>query len=92
MQVYHWYGQSGDEGATRYAALTEVQQPRVENIESLQKMMERALGKFIDFCKVPPKRVIFFRDGVLSEGEYSTVAAAEIEAIQDTFRLIITCT
>ena len=53
--------------------------------------MERALGKFIEFCKMPPRRVIFFRDGV-SEGEYSTVAAAEIEAIQGTFGLINTCT
>jgi len=80
---------SYDEGATRYAALIEIQQPRVEIIESLQKMMEQALGKFIDFCKIPPRRVIFFRDGV-SEGEYSTVAAAELEAIQGMFRLINT--
>jgi eukaryotic translation initiation factor 2C len=76
---------SYDEGATRYAALTEIQQPRVEIIESLQKMMERALGRFIEFRKIPPKRVIFFRDGV-SEGEYNTVATAELEAIQGTFR------
>ena len=31
---------SYDEGATRYTALTEIQQPQVEIIESLQKMME----------------------------------------------------
>jgi eukaryotic translation initiation factor 2C len=29
-----------NEGATRYAALTEIQQPRVEIIESWKKMME----------------------------------------------------
>ena len=81
---------SYDEGATRYAALTEIQQPRVEIIESLQKMMERALGRFIEFRKIPPRRVIFFRDGV-SEGEYSTVAAAELEAIQGTLRSILPC-
>ena len=75
---------SYDESATRYAALTEIQQPRVEIIESLQKMMERALGRFIEFRKIPPKRIIFFRDGV-SEGEYSTVATAELEAIQCKF-------
>jgi hypothetical protein len=43
---------SYDEGATRYAALTEIQQPRVETIESLQKMMEQALGRFIEFRKI----------------------------------------
>ena len=81
---------SYDQGATRYAALTDIQQPRVEVIESLQRMMERALGRFIEICKIPPKRVIFFRDGV-SEGEYNTVAAAELEAIQGTFELIKSC-
>ena len=31
---------SYDEGAMRYTALTKIQQPRVEIIELLQKMME----------------------------------------------------
>jgi hypothetical protein len=53
-------------------------------------MMERALGRFIEFQKIPPWRVIFFRDGV-SEGEYNTVASAELEAIQGKFGLINTC-
>ena len=81
---------SYDEGATRYAALTEIQQPRVEIIESLQRMMERALGRFIEFRKIPPRRVIFFRDGV-SEGEYNTVATAELEAIQGMSSLTNSC-
>ena len=81
---------SYDDRATRYAALTDIQQPRVEVIESLQKMMERALGKFIEFCKILPRRVILFRDGV-SEGEYNTVATAELEAIQGKSRLIYIC-
>ena len=76
---------SYDQGATRYAALTDIQQPRVEIIESLQGMMERALGRFIEFNKIPPRRLIFFRDGV-SEGEYNTVATAEIAAIKGTLR------
>ena len=80
---------SYDQGAATYAALTEIQQPRVEVIESLQKMMERALGRFIEVQKIPPKKIIFFRDGV-SEGEYNTVAAAELEEIQGTFLLINT--
>jgi hypothetical protein len=83
---------SYDEGATRYAVITEIQQPRVEIIESLQlqKMMEKALEHFIGICKIPPKRVIFFRDGV-SEGEYNTVAAAELEAIQGKFKFTKSC-
>ena len=70
------------------AALTDIQQPRVEIIESLQKMMVRALGQFIEYRKIPPRRVIFFWDGVL-EGEYNTVATAELEAIQGTFMSIL---
>jgi hypothetical protein len=57
-------------------------------MESLQKMMGRALRRFIEFRKILP-RVIFFQDAV-SEGEYNIVATAELEAIQGTFfRLII---
>jgi hypothetical protein len=36
----------------RYGALTEIQQPRLEIIESLQKMMERALRCFIELNKI----------------------------------------
>ena len=79
---------SCDEQATKYVALTEIQQPRVEIIESLQEMMERALWRFIEFKKRPPRRLIFFRDGV-SEGEYNTVAAAEIKAIEGTLILLL---
>jgi hypothetical protein len=52
--------------------------------------MERALRHFIEICKVPPKRIIFFRDEVL-EGEYNTVANAELEVIQGMFGLINSC-
>ena len=74
---------SHDEVATRYAALTEIQQPQVEIIESLQQMMDQAPTgrRFIEFQKIPPRRVIFCQDGV-SEGEYNTVATAELEAIR----------
>jgi hypothetical protein len=51
-------------------------------------MMERALGRLIEFRNIPPRRVIFSRDGV-SEGEYNTVATAELEAIQGTWRLLL---
>ena len=59
------------EGTTRYAVLTDIQQSRVKVIESLQQMMEQALRRFIEFQKMPPRRVIFFQDGVL-EGVYNT--------------------
>ena len=74
---------SHDEVATRYAALIEIQQPQVEIIESLQQMMDQApTGRqFIEFQKIPPRRVIFFQDGV-SEGEYNTMASAELEVIR----------
>jgi hypothetical protein len=45
-------------------------------------MMEKALERFIGICKIPPKRVIFFRDGV---------AAAELEAIQGKFKFTNSC-
>jgi len=50
--------------------------------------MEQALKRFIEVSKIPPKRVIFFRDGV-SEGEYNTVATAELAAIQDAIKTIV---
>ena len=77
---------SYDKFATRYDALTEIQRPRVEIIEALQGMMERALKRFIEFNKAPPEKLIFFRDGV-SEGEYNTVATAELAAIKGRLRI-----
>jgi eukaryotic translation initiation factor 2C len=53
-------------------------------------MMERVLGGFIELNKILPRRVIFFQDGV-SEGEYNTVATAELKAIQGKFMLINAC-
>ena len=61
---------SYNEEATRYVALTEIQQPQVKIIESLQRMMERVLGRFIEFQKILPRRVIFFRDGVLEKKKH----------------------
>ena len=81
---------SYDEAATRYAALTDIQRPRVEIIESLDRMMEKSLRHFIELRKIPPRRVIFFRDGV-SEGEYNTVATAELAAIQGTLMSVTFC-
>jgi len=79
---------SYDQGATRYAALSNIQRPRVEIIESLQGMMEQSLERFIEFNKMPPRRLIFFRDGV-SEGEYTNIATTELAAIQAAIKTIV---
>ena len=55
---------SYDEGATRYAALTEIQQPRVEAIESLQKMMERALRRKVKGLTL--EKLAFISDQIIA--------------------------
>jgi eukaryotic translation initiation factor 2C len=72
---------SYDMHAMKYAAFSSVQEPRQENIEELEPMMKRALEAFGAMTKGPPKRIVFFRDG-LSEGEFEKVGAMEIAAIQ----------
>lgn len=42
---------------------------------------KRAVYEFGERNKTPPKRIVFFRDG-LSEGEYAGVGKEEIEDIQ----------
>ena len=56
----------------------------MEYIADLQEMAETAILDFIGVNRCPPGRVFFFRDGV-SEGEFSTVARHEIEAIEGKF-------
>ncbi|KAK7049286.1 hypothetical protein VNI00_005887 [Paramarasmius palmivorus] len=78
--------------ATRYCALTSVQDPRTEHILDLRQMANRAIDHFgnINGQKGPdgkmkqtmPRRIVFFRDG-LSEGEYEGVAQQEIRALRD---------
>ena len=70
---------SYDIDATRYVALTGIQEPRLEIIQDLQNYVRRAMMVYAG-RNPPPKRLIFFRDGV-SEGEYEQVAQQEIQAI-----------
>ncbi|KZT43887.1 Piwi-domain-containing protein [Sistotremastrum suecicum HHB10207 ss-3] len=78
---------SMDELATRYTATTNVQETRVERIVDLAEMMANAIEMFWKFQSkthkrdVMPARICFFRDG-LSEGEFESVSAYEMELIQ----------
>jgi eukaryotic translation initiation factor 2C len=76
---------SHDEFATQYVAVTGIQPPRIEQILDLKKYVMNALDSFGAKNKIPPRKLIFFRDG-LSEGEYEGVAAQEIQEIKDAFK------
>ncbi|KAJ4464674.1 Piwi domain-containing protein [Lentinula edodes] len=71
---------SMDPHAAQYHALTEIQNPRLEIIQSLQQMVYEAV---LGFGKQngTPSQLIFFRDGV-SEGEFAKVAEQEIMDIR----------
>ncbi|KAJ7702361.1 Piwi domain-containing protein [Mycena rosella] len=71
---------SWDQAAASYVAYSDVQTPRVEVIQDLRPMVRRAIYEF-GKQSPPPKRLIFFRDGV-SEGELETVRTEEIAAIK----------
>ena len=71
---------SYDVNATRYVALTGIQEPRLEIIQDLEQYVRKAIMGFASYNKLPPQQLIFFRDGV-SEGEYEQVAQQEIQAI-----------
>ena len=72
---------SHDRFATRYAALTGIQAPRNEEISNLGGYLYRAIEHFGNANNAPPKRIIFFRDG-LSEGEFENAARKEMEEIR----------
>ncbi|KAJ7093188.1 ribonuclease H-like domain-containing protein [Mycena epipterygia] len=72
---------SYDEDAASYVAYSEVQAPRQEIIQGLQEMVTKAILEFGNKIKMPPSRIIFYRDGV-SEGELEKVKTFEIAAIK----------
>ncbi|KAG6874285.1 hypothetical protein C0995_001510 [Termitomyces sp. Mi166 len=72
---------SQDKYATRYAALTDLQNPRVETIEGLRHMVRRAVTSFGIRNQASPRRIVFFRDGV-SEGEFDHVLKMELGAMR----------
>ncbi|KAF9533633.1 Piwi domain-containing protein [Crepidotus variabilis] len=73
---------SWDNRAAKYAALTELQQPRQETIQDIRKFTYTALYNFgMANSKNLPQNIFFFRDG-LSEGEYLGVARLELAEIR----------
>ncbi|KAJ3259926.1 eukaryotic translation initiation factor 2C, 2 [Chytriomyces hyalinus] len=72
---------SMDAQCSRYAAAIRVQKGRQEMIQDLSSMVVELLKTFYQTCGAKPERICFFRDGI-SEGQFSEVLKAEIEAIR----------
>jgi len=66
-----------DNTATKYAATSSIQEPGQEMILELEHMMKNALLNFIKYSRVPPARIIFFRDG-LSDSQFDEIGRKEI--------------
>jgi eukaryotic translation initiation factor 2C len=64
--------------------MSRVQPPRQEKIEHLEEMVFRAVSDWGSTMQKSPQIIIFYRDG-LSEGEFNTVAAQELQAINSVF-------
>ncbi|KAG6832694.1 hypothetical protein H0H92_012266 [Tricholoma furcatifolium] len=75
---------SYDEYATRYAAFTNLQNPRVETIEGLKDMVKRAIIAFGERNRAAPRRIVFLRDGV-SEGEFDHILKIELGGMRAAF-------
>ncbi|KAJ1553663.1 hypothetical protein HK405_007273, partial [Cladochytrium tenue] len=73
---------SMDAQCSRYAAAIRVQKGRQEVIQDLASMVVELLKTFYQTCGAKPERIIFFRDGI-SEGQFSDVLRAEVEAIRN---------
>lgn len=54
----------------------------MEQILDLKKYVFRAINSFAARNNGPPRRLIFYRDGI-SEGEFDKVAKLEIEEIKE---------
>ncbi|KIJ37387.1 hypothetical protein M422DRAFT_231745 [Sphaerobolus stellatus SS14] len=77
---------SVDENFAMYEASTGIQESRLEFIEDIDGMIEKAVRGFFLYWKkrnAPclPKRIIFFRDGI-SEGQFSNIGEQEINKIK----------
>ncbi|EIW85395.1 Piwi-domain-containing protein [Coniophora puteana RWD-64-598 SS2] len=72
---------SYDENACRYVADIRPQRSRVEIIQEMEAMTIKMLDNFVQKNGIPPKRIVYYRDGV-SEGELPTVGDHEKEAIR----------
>uniref|UniRef100_A0A8H7Y049 Piwi domain-containing protein n=1 Tax=Psilocybe cubensis TaxID=181762 RepID=A0A8H7Y049_PSICU len=73
-----------DDTATQYAALPGIQVPGVDRIMDLQDYVFQAIDTFGRKWKGPPKRLIFYRDGI-SETQFKSLALREISDIKSAF-------
>ena len=75
---------SYDKHGARYAATTEIQEPRVEIILNLKEHVKNALKNFM--VANPgryPKRIFFFRDGASEGDKFAKVTMnVEVTAVQ----------
>jgi len=75
---------------SKYVAKSAVQESRVEMIQDLQAMTKAVVEMFQRYRLMfenksqPPRKVIFFRDGV-SEGQFKTVLTEEVPRIKAAF-------
>ncbi|SCZ89482.1 BZ3500_MvSof-1268-A1-R1_Chr1-1g01209 [Microbotryum saponariae] len=72
---------------TLYGSRIHVQNSRVELITDLEGMMMDLLRQFHATNKVPPARLVFYRDGV-SEGQFAQVLSSEVAQIRSACRKI----
>ncbi|KAG6827800.1 hypothetical protein H0H92_010435 [Tricholoma furcatifolium] len=79
-----------DSNNARYIATTRAQTSKQELIDDLQEMCKHILGSYAGYrvgvekkpaSEAPPKRLIFFRDGV-SEGQFEQVLQTELPRIK----------
>ncbi|CAG8587596.1 7850_t:CDS:10 [Ambispora gerdemannii] len=73
---------SMDSRASRYSAVTRMQNARAEIIADLSSMVKDILKIFYQTCGRKPERILFYRDGV-SEGQFSAVLENELKGIQE---------
>ncbi|SCV71313.1 BQ2448_2901 [Microbotryum intermedium] len=72
---------------TNYGSRIHVQGSRVELISDLEGMMMDLLRQFHSMNRVPPARLIFYRDGV-SEGQFAQVLSSEVAQIRSACQKI----
>lgn len=70
-----------DINCAKYTAVTSVQDPGKEIVDKFGPMAKELVRRFTRQTKKEPESILYFRDGV-SEGEFATVLASELEALK----------
>ncbi|XP_032670999.1 protein argonaute-2-like isoform X10 [Odontomachus brunneus] len=76
---------SHDETSFKYNVTIRLQQPKQEEISDLKEIMIKHIEFYVKEMKMPPQKIIFYRDGV-SEGQIAMVVDKEIKSIKDAYR------